>query len=160
MDTIGKYAIAEDCTDHHYIDLQCIWCSNIKEAEAPCEHKELEDNICIACHEEVQIFSEDINIFVRDLAPDANLNNFNFVTNQLPLRWRHVLVEAVRANNYKFINRTIIKTLPTDMIKKYILPKIPKSENKNICRKCGMLYNPNKAYLHKNCQKDRSDAIV
>lgn len=157
---IGTFANTDECTDHYFVSNECVWCGQIATAMSVCEHNIIEDCICLNCGNNVTIFIEDINVYERDLAANQKLNNFNYVTNLLPLAWRQILVDKVQASGYKFINRTIIKTLPTDMLQTYILPRIANSKNKSICRPCGKLYTKAKSYLHQTCHKDRSDTIV
>ena len=133
----------------------CIDCGIDYLRYPPCSHDHVLDCICLGCDQIVSVFSEYENVYDRDLAPPTGLNNFNYVTNLLPHPWRELLRFMVMECNMKFINRVILQNLPTDMSIRYCYPKIRGSKGKILCRPCGRLYEPSKAYLHKKHQSKK-----
>lgn len=145
--------MAHDCEVSEESFNLCIHC--FKYIEPLPDFEELEDRL-YTDNDDPLLFDEYENVYIRDLAPDSSLNNFNYITNSLPREWREVLLHQVKAVNLKFINRTILKVLPTDMSYQHILPKIKGSKGKILCKPCGKLYLPTKAHLHKKCLKDHN----
>lgn len=116
-----------------------------------CTHAEMLDNICLICEREVLLFTEEVDFYVRDLCKDKSLNNFNYLTNLLPLEF-HEYLTLIKPANQKMLKRFILKTLPVDMIYKYILPKINWVGYTMLCKEDGKLYKNTKTHLHAKCQ--------
>ena len=155
------------CTIEHRSDgvSYCLEC-NYTDLSRMCQHTMMIGNYCIGCHDWLQpipsdksesetecdgdplIFCEDINIYNRDLVVYNN-NNFNYLTNLLPDVWKQTARAACQKENYKFITRTCLRTLPIDISIKYLMPKIANSKGKQICVNCGRLMLPDKFKSHK-----------
>lgn len=116
-----------------------------------CEHKNNQNGYCLDCNENIVEFSAQ---YEPDLLRNTKFNNFAYVTSYLPIEWIEFLRGQLILADVRFVNRVIIKLLPTSMTKSYIIPKLPPNKQKClICRVDGKVYHPSKAHLHLKCQK-------